>query len=63
MATDMRGKEFKVGDTVAKGITLNQSGSAGIELCKVTIADGDRIHLDGSNRAMKYPNRLLIVND
>lgn len=62
MAKDMRGIEFTIGDTVAKGITLNQAGSAGIQLCKVTRVDGEKVYLDDSSRPMKYPDRLLIVN-
>lgn len=61
MVTDMRGTEFTLGAEVAKGITLNQGGSAGIELCKVTQLDGEKVYLNGSNRPMKYPERLLIV--
>lgn len=62
MAKDMRGIEFTIGDTVAKGVTLNQAGSAGIDLCKVTRVDGDKIYLDDSKRPMRLPERLLVVN-
>lgn len=62
MAKDMRGIEITIGDTVAKGVTLNQAGSAGIDLCKVTRVDGDKIYLDDSKRPMRLPERLLVVN-
>lgn len=61
MATDMRGKVFAIGLEVAKGVSLNRAGSAGIALCKVTNIDGDKIYLDNSPRAVQYPERLLIV--
>lgn len=62
MAKDMRGIEITIGDTVAKGVTLNQAGSAGIDLCKVTRVDGDKVYLDDSKRPMRLPERLLVVN-
>lgn len=62
MAVDMRGRKFAVGNEVAKGITLNQGGSAGIELCEVTRVEGDKVYLNDSPRAMKFPDRLLIIN-
>jgi len=61
MARDMRGTEFKVGQEVAKGITLNQQGSTGIKICKVTRIDGDKVYIDDSSRPMKFADRLLIL--
>ncbi|MFA7523709.1 MAG: hypothetical protein WCY71_12360 [Halothiobacillaceae bacterium] len=61
MVTDMRKTPITTGCSVAKGISLNRAGSAGIQLCWVSLVDGDKVYLDGSNRPVKYPERLLVV--
>lgn len=56
---DMRGVDFVVGDYVAKAYMSGRS--ANVSVCRVTKIDGDKMYLDNSKVAIRYPGRLLIV--
>ena len=56
---DMKGYAFNVGCTVARATMWGKSPR--IELCKVTRIDDDKLYLDDSKQPMRYPERLLIV--
>lgn len=63
MSTELRdavGRPFFVGDHVARGIISGRS--ANIEITKVSKIENGKLYLDGSNVAIRYPGRLLIVN-
>jgi len=62
MSTDLLGREFKVGDKVARGDAYSTS-TAGVRIVTVTkIANNGKPHLSGGRNAVWYPERLLIVN-
>lgn len=58
MATpvDMNGYAFNVGCKVARAITDGY-----LSICEVTRVDNDKIYLDNAKVPIKYPRRLLIV--
>ncbi len=55
-ATDIRGKEFKVGQTIAR-----PSDFFTMTLCIVTKVEDGKVYLDNSPQAMKHPTRLAIL--
>lgn len=56
---DMQGVELAVGQKVARAVILNHSPF--INVCTVTkLADG-KVYLDNSPRAIRVPERLLIL--
>jgi hypothetical protein len=57
--TDMKGFAFQVGCKVARAIMSGQSPI--LKICTVTRIDSDRVYLDDSKQPMKYPSRLLII--
>lgn len=60
---DLRGREFKMGDKVARGVSTSTSG-ARVAIAEVTgITDKGFPRLDGSKAAVWYPDWLLIVNE
>jgi hypothetical protein len=63
MAKDVRGKEFEVGQKVARAVSLYQGGSAAVVVAIVTHVDPwpGGIYLDNSKRPMKFPERLAII--
>lgn len=57
---DMFNRPFSIGDKVARARLFDRSALLNIE--EVTRIDGEKIYMDGSKVAVKYPGRLLIVN-
>jgi hypothetical protein len=56
---DMKGFTFNLGDEVARPVLWGKSPH--IELCKVTRIQDGKLYLDESKQAMRFPERLLIV--
>lgn len=63
MSTDLLGREFKVGDRVAKGVSMSTS-TACVEIYVVTRFNAKGMPILGDSRnALLHPERLLIVNE
>jgi len=58
---DVRGREFAVGQEVARAKSYNRAGSAAVVVCRVSRVDGGRVYLDDSRQPMKYPEQLAIL--
>lgn len=58
MPTDMYGKEFKVGDFVAKAYR-----TCDLRVMKVTKIVDDKVYLGKSTNPIYYPNCVLILDD
>jgi hypothetical protein len=58
---DVRGKEFAVGQEVARPKAAGFTGSVYIVVCKVTAVKNGRVYLDDSRQPMKYPETLAIL--
>lgn len=56
---DMKGFAFNEGCTVARAVLWGKSPI--ISLCKVTRIENGKMYLDDSKQAIKFPERLLIV--
>ncbi len=56
---DMKGFAFNVGCTVARAVMWGKSPK--IDLCTVTRIDKDKLYLDDSKQHIRFPERLLIV--
>ena len=56
---DMKNREFHVGCKVARATMWGKSPR--IDICSVTRIDGDKLYLDDSKQAIRFPERLLIV--
>ena len=56
---DMKGFAFNEGCTVARATLWGKSPR--LELCEVTRIEDGKLYLDNSKQPMKYPERLLIV--
>lgn len=56
---DMLGKTFAVSDKVAKACTSGRA--VNLEIGEVTRIEDDKMYLDGSKVAIRFPGRLLIV--
>lgn len=56
---DMKGYAFNVGCTVARAVMYGKSPM--IDLCTVTKIENGKLYLDESKQAMRFPERLLIV--
>ena len=56
---DMNGFAFNVGCKVARAVMWGKSPM--ISICEVTRIENDKIYLDSSKQAIKFPDRLLIV--
>lgn len=56
---DMKGYAFNVGCTVARAVMYGKSPM--IDLCTVTRIENGKLYLDESKQAMRFPERLLIV--
>lgn len=56
---DMKGFAFNVGCKVARAMVVGQSPK--IHISEVTRIENEKIYLDGSKIAIKYPHRLLII--
>lgn len=55
----MKGFDFQEGCEVARAIMSGKSPL--ITICTVTKIENGKMYLDHSKQAMKYPNRLLII--
>lgn len=55
----MKGYAFNVGCTVARAVMYGKSPM--IDLCTVTKIENGKLYLDESKQAMRFPERLLIV--
>ena len=58
---DIYGRDFVVGDKVAKAATSGRG--VNISICEVTAIEEGKLYLNNSKVAVVYPQRLLIVND
>ena len=56
---DMKGYAFNIGCTVARAVMYGKSPM--IDLCTVTRIENGKLYLDESKQAMRFPERLLIV--
>jgi hypothetical protein len=56
---DMKGFAFNEGCKVARAVLLGKSPM--IEICEVTKIKDDRLYLDDSKQHIRFPERLLIV--
>jgi hypothetical protein len=56
---DMKGFSFHVGCKVARPVLYGKSPF--IEICVVTRIENGKMYLNESKQAMKFPDRLLIV--
>lgn len=60
---DMLGKQFKIGDKVARPVIVG-AHTPRIKLCEVTRIEIDgSITLDGSKTAIRFPEHLVIIGD
>lgn len=58
---DMRQRQFKVGDKVARATVSGRS--ANLMVSEVTHIANGNVYLDGSKVKINYPGRLLIVTE
>lgn len=56
---DKTGFAFNVGCKVARAVIFGKSPI--IDICEVTRIEDGKMYLDNSKQAMKYPERLLII--
>lgn len=56
---DMKGFTFNVGDQVARAVLWGKSPK--LDICQVTRIEDGKLYLDDSKQAMRFPERLLIV--
>ena len=56
---DMKSYAFHVGCKVARAVMWGKSPR--IDICEVTRIEADKVYLDNSKQAIRYPGRLLIV--
>ena len=56
---DMKGFSFQEGCKVARAVMWGQSPK--LAICEVTKIDGDKLYLDDSKQPIKFPERLLII--
>jgi hypothetical protein len=61
MAVDVQGKQFEVGQKVARAIA-GAKGIAWVEVQICTKVNGDKVYLADSTRPMNYPERLCIIS-
>lgn len=60
-ATDMRGRELRIGDKVVRAYTSGRATN--IEVVEVTDIRNGNVYLDGSSRPINFPGRVLIVSE
>lgn len=58
---DLRGKKFKVGDIVVRAHSLGRGSD--VEIVEVTRIEDGKMYMGGSKVAVRYPGRMLIVNE
>jgi hypothetical protein len=56
---DMKGFAFQVGCKVARAVMWGKSPK--LDICEVTRIEDGKIYLDYSKQAMRFPERLLII--
>ena len=56
---DMKGFAFNEGCTVARATLWGKSPR--IEICEVTRIEDGKLYLDNSKQPIRYPERLLII--
>ena len=56
---DMKGFAFNVGCKVARAVMWGKSPK--LDICEVTRIEDGKIYLDDSKQAIRYPDRLLII--
>jgi hypothetical protein len=56
---DMKGFAFNEGCKVARAVLWGKSPM--LDICTVTKIKDDKIYLDDSKQAMRFPERLLII--
>jgi len=61
VATDVQGKEFVVGQQVAKAAKLYRADGLFVEVAEVTKINGDKVYLDNSLQPLKFPGRVAII--
>ena len=57
---DMKGFAFNIGCKVARATMWGKSPR--IEICEVTRIENGKLYLDNSKQHIRYPERLLIVD-
>lgn len=60
MMKDKLGFAFSEGCKVARAVSSGRS-SVDLVICTVTRIEGDKLYLDGSKVAIRFPERLLII--
>lgn len=61
MMKDKLGFAFSEGCKVARAVSRGRS-SVDLEICTVTRIEDGKLYLDNSKVAIKFPNRLLIID-
>lgn len=61
IATDVQGKEFSVGQNVARAAKHFRVDGLHIQIVKVTKVDGKKVYLDNSTRPIQFPDRVVIL--
>lgn len=56
---DMKGFAFTVGCKVARAVVQGQSPA--LTICEVTRIEDGKVYLDNSKQAIRFTNRLLII--
>lgn len=56
---DLQGFSFTVGCKVARAVLSGKSPL--IDICEVTKIEDGKLYLDDSKQAIRFPNRLLII--
>ena len=59
---DTQGKDFQLGQKVARAYTLNAGGSCEVRIETVTRIENGKLYLNDSRVAIKFPDRLTIVS-
>lgn len=59
MIKDLKGNPITVGCKVARAVMWGKSPR--IDICEVTDITGDKLYLDASKQPIRFPERLLIV--
>ena len=62
MPLDVMGKQFAVGQTIVRPVSVNAGGSCGLQVRTVSKIAGGKLYLNGSNSPIKFPNTLAIVS-
>jgi len=60
-AKDGQGNVFKVGQRVARADKQYRTDGLYVKVCSVTKVNGNKVYLDGSPQALKYPGRVIIL--